>query len=104
MNVRASSMAGWFDSVIDLVKAVGLTPEISLAIAKAELDPTSSNVQAVINAYIANGQVIPGQLMAHLIQINKEKYPGDTYVGKTVTPILLYIAGGAAIWYLLKRK
>lgn len=87
--------------ISDILGAFGFTPEIALAVTAAIADPTSANVQAVVNAYGANGQVVPTKLYAYLIQINEEKHPEDTVRG-AMFPWLL--AGGALIAFLLFRK
>ena len=82
----------------DILGAFGYTPEIVQAVASAVADPTSSNVNAVVSAYGANGQIVPGKLYAYLLQINEERHPEDTVRG-AVTPWL--IAGGAIVAYLV---
>lgn len=85
----------------DILGAFGLTGDIATAVAAAELDPTSANVQAVVSAYARNGQLVPAKLYAHLIQINEERHPEDTVRGAAF-PYLL--AGGAVLMWLVLRK
>lgn len=87
--------------VSTILSAFGLTSEIATTVATAIAMPTSSNLQAVVNAYAKNGQVVPTKLMAYLIQINEERYPEDTYRG-AVFPWLF--AGGLFLAFLLFRK
>ncbi len=81
-----------------ILGAVGINTEIMQAIAAAELDPTSANVNAVVAAYAKVGMVIPSQLYAHLLQINEERHPEDTVRG-AVAPWL--IAGAAILAFIL---
>jgi hypothetical protein len=85
----------------DILGMFGLTGDIALKVSACMIDPTSSNVQAVVNAYASNGQVPPTQLMAYLIQLNEEKHPEDTYRGAAF-PWLL--AGAGLVFYLISRR
>lgn len=87
--------------VEDILSAFGLTAGIATTGAAAIADPTSANIQAVVNAYAENGQTPPAQLMAYLIQINEERHPEDTYRGAVFPWVLL---GGAFVAFLLFRK
>lgn len=86
--------------VWDIVSMIGLTPEIIEAIGRAELAPTSENISAVVKAYAANGQTPPASLMAHLIKINEQRYPNDSYK-KSLIPWL--IAAGAVAFLVLRK-
>lgn len=88
-------------AVADIFAAFGLTGEIAATTAVAIADPTSANIQAVVEAYAENGQLIPTKLMAYLVQINEERHPEDTYRGATFPWFLL---GGAVLAFLLLRK
>ena len=88
-------------TITELLSAFGLTGEIAAAVTAAELDPTSRNVNAVVEAYAKNGQVVPGQLYAHLLQINQERHPDDTVAGAAF-PWLL--AGAGLLYFFLRRK
>jgi hypothetical protein len=87
----------------DVLGAFGFTTDIALTASAAIADPTSANIDAVVNAYAANGQVPPTKLYAYLIQINEEKHPEDTVRGNVFPWV---IAGGllAGYWLLFGRK
>lgn len=87
-------------TITDILSAFGVTAGIAESVAAAELNPSSRNVQGVINAYAANGQVIPAKLLAHLIQINEERHPEDTYRGAAAPWLFLGIAAiiGFVFW------
>ncbi len=86
--------------VSDVAGLFGLTGEIAEAFAFAELDPTSRNIQAVVDAYARNGQVIPGQMLAYLIQQNESRHPEDLYRSSLVPWLLL----GAGVLALMVRR
>lgn len=88
--------------VSDLTGLFGLTPEIGLAFAAAELDPTSVNVQGVVDAYVRNGQVIPGQMLAYLVQQNELRHPEDLYRSSLVPWLVLGV--GAILLFAFKRR
>ncbi len=89
-------------SITDILAAFGLTPEIAQAIYQAETDPTSANIAAVTAAYAKVGMVVPGQLYAHLLQINEERHPEDTVRGAAFPWILAALAVG--VWLLSRRR
>jgi hypothetical protein len=89
---------GIADFALDVLP--GLTPDIAQAIAAAELDATSANVQAVVQAYADEGSIPPAKLMAHLLIVNEQQHPEDTVKG-ALAPWLI---GGGIILYLLFRK
>lgn len=88
-------------TVTEILSVFGLTTDIARAVAAAEMDPTSENIKDVVTAYARNGQTVPAQLMAHLIQINEERHPEDTVRG-AVAPYLFF--GGAIILFLMLRR
>lgn len=73
----------------DIAGLFGLTGDIASSVAMAELDPTSANIQAVVDAYGRNGQVIPGQMLAYLVQQNEARHPEDLYRSSFVPWIIL---------------
>lgn len=87
--------------ISDVLGAFGFTPDIAISSAAAIADPTSANIQAVVDAYAKNGQIVPTKLMAYLIQINEERHPEDTY-GGSIFPVLF--AGAAILAYFIFRK
>lgn len=87
-------------SVWDITGLFGVTPDIAEAVLEAELDPTSANVKQVFKAYAANGQTPPAKLVAHLIAINEERHPEDTFRSAT----LPYLIGGLAVLFFLFRR
>jgi len=91
-------MATW----TDVLGVFGLSTNIAEAVALAELNPTSSAVSGVVKAYAANGQIIPAQLLAHLVQINEERHPEDTYRGAVAPGIILGV--GLILYFLFLRK
>jgi hypothetical protein len=88
-------------AITDVLSAFGVTGEIAVSVASAIADPTSANLQAVVDAYLANGQVVPGKLMAYLVQQNEAIHPEDTYRG-IAFPWLF--AGAALAVFLIFRK
>lgn len=89
---------GAADFALDVLPT--LTPDIAQAIAQAELDATSANVRAVVQAYADEGMTPPAKLMAHLLIVNEQQHPEDTVKG-ALAP---YLIGGGIILYLLFRK
>lgn len=89
--------------VSDILTTVGLAPEILSAISKAELDPTSANINAVIGAYARNGQTPPPQLMAQLIDANRTRHPEDPYIENTLGSIAPWLLLGIAAFVILRR-
>jgi hypothetical protein len=88
-------------AVSDILGSFGLTGEIAMSAAVAIADPTSSNINAVVEAYAKNGQIVPSKLMAYLLQINEERYPEDTYREAAMPWLLL---GGSFLVYLIFSK
>lgn len=86
----------------DILSAFGMTGDIAVSSAMALADPTSANVQAVVDAYAQNGQIVPTKLMAYLIQINVERHPEDPY-SATVFPLFFAVAAIAAFLIFRKR-
>ena len=90
-------------SVTDILGAFGITGAIASSAALAIAAPTSANVQAVVDAYAQNGQVVPTKLMAYLIEINAEQYPNDLYTS-SLFPIVFAVAAIAAYFIFRKRR
>lgn len=89
----------------DVMTAIGIAPDILKAIAQAELDPTSANLNKVVAAYAGHGQIPPPKLMAALIAENHRRHPEDRYssfVAGNVLPWVLLL--GAAGLVLLARR
>ncbi len=85
-------------TVNEILALFGVTGDIAKAVGFALADPTSANVNAVVKAYAANGQVVPGKLYAYLLKINEERYPEDT-VRAAAFPYLF--VGGAVLAFVL---
>lgn len=89
--------------VSDILGAFGITADIASTSAVALADPTSANIQAVVNAYAQNGQVVPGKLLAYLVEQNEARYPNDLYRA-TFTPwIVLGIGAALFIFATISR-
>jgi hypothetical protein len=88
-------------AITDALSAFGLTGDIAIASALALADPTSDNINSVVKAYAANGQVPPTKLLAYLIQLNGERHPEDPYSG-SVFPWVF--AGAALLAFLFITK
>lgn len=88
-------------TIEEIMGAFGISFGIARAVAAAELDPTSANVNAVVAAYAQEGLVVPAQLYAHLIDINEQRHPEDTVRG-SMLPWLVAI--GAGVWFLFRRR
>lgn len=88
--------------ISEILAAFGFTPDIALAVTRAVADPTSENVNAVVAAYAANGQVIPGKLAAYLVELNEERYPQDTVRGSAF-PWVVFGVGVIAFLFFRKR-
>lgn len=91
------------NGLTDILGVFGLTGAIAEAFAIAEFDPTSHNVQAVVDAYAANAQVIPTKMLAYLVQQNEMRHPEDLYRSSLV-PWLVLGAGVFAFFMIRKRK
>jgi hypothetical protein len=87
----------------DIGSIFGLTADIAVSFAAAELDPTSANVQAVVDAYARNGQVVPGKMLGYLISLNEQKHPEDLY-RSSIVPWLVAGAGLLLFFFMGKRK
>lgn len=87
-------------NIWDIASVFGITPEILKAVAAAEADPTTENVQAVFAAYAANGQTPPAKLATYLLKKNQEKYPSES-VAVSALPYLLI--GGILLFTLIRR-
>lgn len=90
-------------TLTDLAGMFGLTGDIAIAFAAAEFDPTSRNVQAVVDAYARNGQIIPSQMLGYLIQQNELRHPEDLYRSSLV-PWLVLGAGAFLLFFRRRRK
>lgn len=88
--------------ITDLLGAFGITGDIAETAAIAMAAPTSANIQAVVNAYAKNGQVVPGQLLTYLIQQNESQYPNDLYRA-TFTPWIV-LGIGLGLWFFFRRR
>ena len=92
--------------VEDALSTLGFTPEIAVSVMNAYNDPTSDNIKAVVAAYAANGQVVPGKLYAYLIQLNEERYPNDSVIGAAAELSVpwLILGAGVAAYLIFGRK
>lgn len=89
--------------LLEIGEIAGLTPAIVRAIWKAELDPSSDNLNAVVAAYAQIGRVAPVKLMSYFIEQNKQRYPGSPYIQETVKSALPYLVIGGLILFLVFR-
>lgn len=95
---RIQQVIGIADFALEV--APTLTPAITSALVRAELDATAANVEAVFSAYAMAGRIVPAKLMAQLLYENERQHPEDTVRGD----ILPWLIAGAVVLYLLFRK
>jgi hypothetical protein len=90
-------------TIADVGSLFGLTGETLESTTLALAEPSSANIQAVVDAYAVNGQPVPTKLMAYLISENEGRYPADLYRNKLM-PWVFLGAGLAALFYLSRKR
>lgn len=85
-------------AVSDILGAFGLSADIAEALFTAESDPTSDNIQKVVDAYARHGMVVPGQVMTQLLAANERQYPNDTYASRGIGWLAAIAAGIILLW------
>lgn len=89
------------NGISEILGAFGISTDIAQALFQAESDPTSENIQKVVDAYASHGMVVPGQVMAQLLAANERQYPNDTYASRGIGWL---VAGAAALALFLRGR
>lgn len=92
------------ETLEDLLGVFGFTSEIMEATVTAYQDPSKDNINAVVKAYAANGQVIPGKLYGWLLQRHDEVYPEESMFNINFGWTILIVGIGAYLFFGRKRR
>lgn len=103
-----SYLNGFWDTVSNIIGSVGLSNSTATAIARAYASPSLSNIQAVQDAFAAEGTTVPPEIMALLQKRYVDAaaaYPtvyGQNVV-QSLSSALPWIAAGVIGYLILKR-
>jgi hypothetical protein len=97
---------GFWDTLQD---TFGISAGTAAAVARAEVEPSITNINAVSAAFAVEGTSPPPEIMDLLWQRYYESVKSNPYAaGGTVTSAmsnpLLWAAGAAALYFLLRRR
>lgn len=102
-------LKGVLDTVENFLAQWGVTGDTGIAISKAFLSPSLSNIDAVSAAFIAEGTTAPPELMNQLydryyssIANNPAATSGN--ITQFLSQYGVWIAGGIAVLFFLKKR
>jgi hypothetical protein len=103
-------LGAWSDVLGDVVRGVGITPEISAAVAVAMASPTIGNIRRVEQAYQEAGLEPPPALLNRLYERYYSAGAGEEWrleayrAGGLAKDYWPWLIGAALLFFMMRRK